>query len=120
MSQIGGVAVPKLRGFAKVSTAAIAVAIACATSPAAQADVQDQQFLEIVRANNIPGQDDALIAYAQAFCASDGPYWETVLPLYGQGVNPGQLYPIRVAASRAYCPNRIAVPVAPPQVYTGF
>ena len=120
MSQIGGVAVPKLRGFAKVSTAAIAVAIACAKSPAAQADVQDQQFLEIVRANTIPGQDDALIAYAQAFCASDGPYWETVLTLYGQGVNPGQLYPIRVAASRAYCPNRIAVPVAPPQVYTGF
>lgn len=98
----------------------VATAFAGATSPSAYADAQDQQFLEIVRANNIPGQDDALIAYGHAFCASDGPYWDTVLPLYGQGVNPGQLYPIRVAASRAYCPNRIAVPVAPPQVFTGL
>jgi hypothetical protein len=118
MSRIDNVAARRPRRIANALI--VATAIAGATSPMAHADAQDQQFLEIVHANNIPGQDAALIAYGRAFCASDGPYWDTVLPLYGQGVNPGQLYPIRVAASRAYCPNRIAVPVAPPQVYTGL
>ena len=34
-----------------------------------------------------------------------------VLPLYGQGVWPRQIFILQTAASRTYCPNRI--PVAP-------
>src|SRR5882757_4699560 len=53
------------------------------------------------------GQDDSLIAYAHEFCNTDGQnMWDTALPLAGQGVWPGQFYTLRVAASRAYCPDK--------------
>jgi len=104
--------------IAKLLVASVLVAL---SSPQlAHADGPDQQFLDIVHANSIPGQDDALIAFARQFCTTNGPLWDTVLPLYGQGVNPGHIYPLKVAATRAYCPDKIAVPVAPGQVFTGL
>ena len=84
----------------------------------AHADTPDQQFLKLVHSNGVGGQDDSLIAFAHEFCDTNGPY-NTVFPLFGQGVFPGQLYTVKVAASRAYCPDKIAVPVIPPPVYHG-
>jgi hypothetical protein len=85
----------------------------------ANAGTPDQEFLNLVHSNGVGGQDDSLIAFAHEFCDTNGPYG-TVLPLAGQGVLPTQIYTVRVAASRVYCPDKIAVPVAPPQVFTGL
>jgi hypothetical protein len=87
----------------------------------AHADTQDQQFLNLVHSNGVGGQGDSLIAYAHEFCNTDGEnMWDTALPLAGQGVWPGQFYTVRVAASRVYCPDKIAVPVIPAPVFTGL
>jgi hypothetical protein len=91
--------------------------MAAIASPIAHASPQDQQYLDQVHANGIPGQDDSLIAYAQEFCKSDGPYWDTAPTLIGQGVQPPQFYALRVAASRAYCPDKIAMPNNTPPVF---
>jgi len=81
--------------------------------PVASADAaQDQQFLDLVHSNGIAGQDDSLLAFAQEYCSPTPPaFLGTVGPLYGQGVWPSQIYTIKVAASRVYCPNRIATPI---------
>ena len=73
-----------------------------------------------MHSNSVGGQDDSLIAFAHEFCDTNGPMFDTVFPLYGQGVLPGQIYILKVAASRAYCPDKIAVPISPPQVFTGL
>ena len=87
----------------------------------AHADTQDQQFLNLVHSNGVGGQDDSLVAYAHEFCNTDGQnMWDTALPLAGQGVWPGQFYTLRVAPSRVYCPDKIAVPVIPAPVFTGL
>lgn len=39
------------------------------------------------------------------------PFLDTVGALYGQGVWPSQIYILKVAASRVYCPDRIATPI---------
>ncbi len=107
--------------FLRVTTliaAASATATIGSATPAAHADTADQQFLNLVHSNGVGGQDDSLIAFAHEFCDTNGPYG-TVLPLYGQGVWPGQLYIVKVAASRAYCPDKIVAPLAPPNVYHG-
>jgi hypothetical protein len=102
-----------------LAAVAAAVGIAAAVpAPAAHADTQDQQFLNLVHSNGVGGQDDSLIAFAHEFCDTNGPYG-TVFPLLGQGVGPGQIYTVKVAASRAYCPDKIAVPNIPPPVFTG-
>lgn len=96
----------------------LAFTAAIFTMPSAYADTPDQQFLNLVRANGIAGQDDTLIAYAHEFCSGG-----LVLPsgpaLLGQGVGPGGIYQVKVAASRVYCPDKIAVPAGPPNVYHG-
>jgi len=98
-----------------VTTALASIsALALAFTPSAQADpALDQQYLELVRSNGVTGgQDDALLAFAQQFCSPNPPpFMDTVLPLYGQGVWPRQIFILQTAASRTYCPNRI--PVAP-------
>jgi hypothetical protein len=103
--------------FVAVASAAAALGLAI---PAAEADTPDQQFINLVHANGIPGQDESLIAYAHEFCNSNGPYWDTAPALVGQGVQPPQFYTLRVAASRAYCPNMIAMPNNTPPVFTGL
>ena len=81
-------------------------------APAGHADPgQDQQYLDLVHSNGVAGQDESLIAFAQQFCSPNPPaFLDTVLPLFGQGVWPYQVYIVKVAASRVYCPNRIVVP----------
>jgi hypothetical protein len=101
-----------------IATASATAAIGSAAA-AAHAETPDQQFLNLVHSNGAGGQDDSLIAFAHEFCESNGPYG-TVFPLLGQGVGPGQIYPVKVAASRAYCPDKIAVPNIPPPVFTGL
>ena len=98
--------------------AAAATAAIGSAAPTAHADTPDQQFLNLVHSNGVGGQDDTLIAYAHEFCTTSG--WLPSGPaLYGQGVAPGQLYTIKVAASRVYCPDKIAAPNGPPNVYHG-
>jgi hypothetical protein len=103
-------------------TTLIAAASAAATigsvAPAAHADTADQQFLNLVHSNGVGGQDDTLVTFAHEFCGTNG--WLPSGPaLYGQGVLPGQLYTIKIAASRVYCPDKIVVPPGPPNVYHG-
>jgi Protein of unknown function (DUF732) len=98
--------------------AAVAVLVAVGAAPA-NADTPDQQFLNLVHSNGVGGQDDSLIAFAHEFCDTNGPYG-IVFPLYGQGVWPGQLVIVKTAASRMYCPDKIVVPVVPPQAFTGL
>jgi hypothetical protein len=88
------------------------------TAPMARADTPDQQFLNLVHSNGIGGQDDTLIAFAHEFCDS-APWMASGPALMGQGVGPGQIYQVKVAASRVYCPNKIAIPAGPPNVYHG-
>jgi hypothetical protein len=107
-----------IRAVATLIAAATATVAIGSLAPAAQADTPDQQFLNLVHSNGVGGQDDSLIAFAHEFCDTNGPY-NTVFPLFGQGVFPGQIYTVKVAASRAYCPDKIAVPVIPPPVYHG-
>jgi hypothetical protein len=104
-----------LGGLAAFAMVAVPVAVGAAP---ANADTPDQQFLNLVHSNGVGGQDDSLIAFAHEFCDTNGPYG-TVFPLYGQGVWPGQLFIVKTAASRAYCADKIAVPVIPPPVYHG-
>ena len=90
--------------------------VALIGAPAAYADAaQDQQYLNLVRSNGISGgQDDALLAFAAQYCSpSPPPFLDTVGALYGQGVWPSQVYTLKVAASRVYCPDRIATPIQP-------
>ena len=102
-----------------IAAVAIGVgALFALAAPAAHADTQDQQFLNLAHSNGVGGQNDSLIAYAHEFCNTDGNnMWDTALPLAGQGVWPNQFYTLRVAASRAYCPDKIAVPVIPAPVF---
>jgi hypothetical protein len=71
------------------------------------ADTQDQPFLNLVHANGVPGQDDSLIAFAHEFCDTNDPVLNTVFPLYGQGVLPGQIYILKVAAQ--FCPPHLGL-----------
>jgi hypothetical protein len=103
--------------FIRIATlVTAAVSIAVLGSPPGYADpAQDQQYLNIVRSNGVSGgQDPALIAFAQQFCSPNPPpFLDTVGALYGQGVWPSQIYVLKVAASRVYCPDRIATPIQP-------
>jgi hypothetical protein len=94
---------------------AAAGATALIGSSAVHADpAQDQQFLDLVHSNGVGGQDESLIAFAQQYCSPNPPpFLDTVGALYGQGVWPSQIYIVKVAASRVYCPNRIAAPPMP-------
>jgi hypothetical protein len=87
----------------------LAVAGVVLASPAGADAQQDQRFLGIVHANGVAGQNESLVAYAQEWCNTNGPY-PTVFPLMGQGVWGGQFYKIQVAASQTYCPMKIAMP----------
>jgi hypothetical protein len=77
---------------------------------------QDQQFLNLVRSNGVVrGDNETLIKYGKQFCEFAGVKWE--LParpeLIGQGVVAVQLYIVRMAASRVYCPdNNVTLPSA--------
>jgi Protein of unknown function (DUF732) len=99
-------------------TAATATAAIGSAAPVAYAGTPDQQFLNLVRSNGVGGQDDTLIAYAHEFCG-EGPVLPSGGALFGQGVMSGQLYQVKVAASRVYCPDKIAIPAQPPNVYHG-
>ena len=100
----------------RTATLLVAALIAVLFAASAHADpAQDQQYLELVRSNGVTGgQDPALIAFAQQYCSPNPPpFLDTVGALYGQGVWPSQVYILKVAASRAYCPDRIATPIQP-------
>jgi Protein of unknown function (DUF732) len=97
--------------FLRVATfiaAASATATIGSAAPDAQADpqTQDQQFLNMVRSNNVGGQDDTLIKYAHEFCTMTTFTLPSRPDLYGQGLLPVGLYIVRVAASHVYCPER--------------
>ena len=81
--------------------------------PPAPLTAQDQQFLDQIRANGIPGEDQTLIAYAHEFCAGPGPT-PSGPALLGQGMSilnaPGVFYVIQTIASRAYCSQRVPMP----------
>ena len=93
------------------------VSAALIGAPTGHADpaAQDKQYLNLVRSNGVTGgQDPALIAFAQQYCSPNPPpFLDTVGALYGQGVWPSQVYILKVAASRVYCPDRIAAPIQP-------
>jgi hypothetical protein len=100
--------------FRRVATL-IAVASATAASglaaPHAHADpLSDKRFLEMVHSIGIEGHDDTLLTYAHQFCASTTVVLPARRDLYGQGVRPDQFYAINEAASRVYCPQKIATP----------
>ena len=97
---------------------AVLVVVTVGFAPVAHADPGDQQFLNLVHSNGIAGQDDTLITYAHEFCSGTGT--PSALTLLGQGVvGPGQMYVVQTAASRVYCPDKIAVPPRGPHVYHG-
>ncbi len=106
-----------LRVTTLIAAATATTAIGSA-APAARADTPDQQFLNLVHSNGVGGEDDTLIAHALEFCGG-GPVLPSEPALLGQGVMPGQLYQVKVVASRVYCPDKIAVPAQPPNVYHG-
>ena len=98
------------------------VVIACTfaalgwSAPIAAADAtQDQQYIEIIRSNGIGGQDDVLLTYAQQYCANavDPGLAANVIGQIGL-LNSRGVYIVQTAASRVYCPNKIALPPAPP------
>jgi Protein of unknown function (DUF732) len=99
-----------LRHATLIAVASVTVLSGLA-APDAHADpkTKDQQFLDLVRSNGVGGDNDTLIKYAGEFCTRTG-----VLPsrpdLYAQGVLPVQLYTVRMAASRVYCPDKIVTP----------
>jgi hypothetical protein len=104
--------------FLRVTTliaAASATAAIGSAAPDAHADpqTQDQQFLETVRWYGVRGSDDTLEKYAHEFCTNPTGVLRFRRDLYTRGVVlPEQFYYIKVAASRAYCPDKIAIPPA--------
>lgn len=98
---------------------AVLIAIASATvvsglaAPDAHTDpqTQDQQFLDIMASNGVRADNETLKKYAHQFCDAEG---IQPLParrdLLDQGLLPVQLYTVRMAASKVYCPNKIATP----------
>lgn len=91
--------------------------MALVVAPAGHADdAQDQQFLDYIHLNNLPGQDDSLIAYAHQYCDTGPPYFAAG-PLLLQGVRPEQIYVVKVAASRAYCPEKIPIQTVEPSPF---
>jgi hypothetical protein len=100
---------------AALIAAASAMAAIGSVAPDAHADpqTQDQQFLDTVHWYGVGGTDDTLKRYAQEFCTTPTGLLPSRRDLYAQGVvRPEQFYYIKVAASRAYCPDKIAVPPA--------
>jgi Protein of unknown function (DUF732) len=100
--------------FRRVATL-IAVASATAATglaaPDAHADPRDKQFLDMVQKNGVGGQTQTLLDYAHEFCDSTTSVQLRSRPdLYAQGVLPVQLYIVREAASRVYCPQKIVMP----------
>jgi hypothetical protein len=56
-----------------IAAVAIGVgALFALVAPAAHADTQDQQFLNLAHSNGVGGQDDSLVAYAHEFCNTNG------------------------------------------------
>jgi Protein of unknown function (DUF732) len=102
--------------FLRVATliaAASATAAIVSAAPDAHADpqTQDQQFLNTVHWYGVEGLDDTLKKYAHQFCTIPTGVLPARRELYAQGVvRPEQFYYIKAAASRAYCPDKIAVP----------
>ena len=102
--------------FLRVATLIIAAASATialgSAAPDALAD-PDQDFLGMVHSYGIKGDNDTLIRYAHEFCTIPTGVLPSRPDLYAQGVTlPEQFYYIKEAASRAYCPNVIAMPPA--------
>jgi hypothetical protein len=97
---------------ATLIAAASATASIGLAAPDAHADpVLDEQFLKMVHSNGVGGRDDTLIKYALEFCDSaTGMQLPSRPDLYRQGVQPVQLYIVRMAAAHVYCPDKIAVP----------
>ena len=92
------------------------IAAALGFAPTAAADpAQDQQYIEIIRSNGIGGQDDVLLAYAQQYCANavDPGLAANMIGQIGL-LNSRGIYVVQTAASRVYCPNKIALPPPPP------
>jgi hypothetical protein len=106
----------------RVATLIAVASATAAISPAvdAHADTVDQQYLDWVRSNGVTGgQDDTLIAFGHEW--SNSPpvgVQPSQFPLQGQGVLPGQLYTVRMAASHFYCPTRVVAP--PGRIDTGL
>ena len=72
---------------------------------------QDAGYLHMIRVDNgIPeGQDDTLVAYAHEWCAGGQTPSGTAL-IFQQGFPYGGIYIARVAASKYFCPQHVAVP----------
>jgi hypothetical protein len=94
--------------FIAVASATVASGLA---APHAHADPRDEQFLQMVHKSNIAGDDSTLLIYARQFCDRTTGAQRPARPdLYEQGVRPDQFYAIDLAASRVYCPQRLATP----------
>jgi hypothetical protein len=100
--------------FLRVATLIIAGTSATIALVSAAADAHadpDQDFLNMVHAYGINVDNDTLIKYAHEFCTIPTGLLPSRPDLYRQGVTlPEQFYYIKEAASRAYCPNMIAMP----------
>ncbi|MFZ0717278.1 DUF732 domain-containing protein [Mycobacterium sp.] len=101
-----------LRGAVLIA-AASAMVVSGLIAPDAHTDpqTQDQQFLDLMVSNGVVADNETLKKYAHQFCDAEG---VQPLParreLSDQGLLPVQLYTVRMAASRVYCPKKIATP----------
>jgi hypothetical protein len=84
------------------------LAAALATTAVAHADDQDDQFLALVSAQDIPGAPEQLIGAGRAACDNYGSY--TLLAeqfdLRGRGLSEDQAYKVIWDGIKAYCPER--------------
>jgi hypothetical protein len=103
-------------------SAALAIT-AVMLAPAAHADTPDQQFLNMVHANGVGGDDATLVAYGHEFCDMTAGDYPSYPALKSQGVVGYQPYlTIQNAAAMAYCPGKaptVRPPMRPP-IFTGL
>lgn len=84
------------------------LAAALSTTTVANADDQDDQFLAMVSAQNIPGAPEELMASGRAACDNYGNYTLLVQEyrLMERGLSQGQAYKVISDGIKAYCPEK--------------
>jgi hypothetical protein len=90
-------------------TAFIAFAAAVVASPVAQADAQDDQFMQLISAQGIPGDPAALVSVARDYCVTPSGGLGTVAlsgRMAAQGLSMQQMMQVFGNAEKVYCPDR--------------